>query len=139
MRLQHLTISRARSTRRAIAYLSLIAAASLAAACGGDDAGYGGVTDPGGGSPPSATASVRATPALQLTPATVELTAGGTVSFNFEGVEHNVFFDNAPPGAPANITAPSANQTVARVFTTTGQYRYNCHIHPGMTGVVNVR
>jgi plastocyanin len=81
---------------------------------------------------------VRATPTIQFTPATVELTAGGTVTFDFGTVEHNVFFDNAPPGAPANITAPSANQTVARTFTTAGQYRYNCHIHPGMTGTINV-
>jgi len=111
---------------------------AAAVACGGDGNGYGGVTDPGGGGPPTATATVRATPTIQFTPATVELTTGGTVTFDFGTVEHNVFFDNAPPGAPANITAPSANQTVARTFTTAGQYRCNCHIHPGMTGTINV-
>jgi plastocyanin len=112
----------------------------MAAACGGDGNGYGGgVTDPGGGGgTPSATATVQATPALQFMPGNVELTAGGTVTFNFGAVEHNVFFDNAPPGAPTNITAPSANQIVTRTFTTAGQYRYNCHIHPGMTGTINV-
>jgi plastocyanin len=138
MRSGHLTIQRATSSGRIRVCLALIIATWFAAACGGDGNGYGGVTDPGSGGTPTAAATVRATPALQFTPATVELTAGGTVTFSFEAVEHNVYFDNAPPGAPTNITAPSANQTVARTFPTAGQYRFNCHIHPGMTGIVNV-
>ena len=79
-----------------------------------------------------------ATPAIQFTPRTVELTAGGTVTFEFGAVQHNVYFDDAPPGAPTNITAPAANETIARTFPVAGQYRYNCHIHPGMAGVINV-
>lgn len=137
----HLTIRGANSSGLAIAHLCLVIAASLAAACGGDGSGYGQPTDPGsgGGGEPSPAATVRATPAIQFTPATVELTAGGTVTFDFGTVEHTVYFDNAPPGAPANITVPSANETIARTFATAGQYRYNCHIHPGMAGIVNVR
>ena len=136
----NLTIRRARPIGRAVTCLLLVIATSVAAACGGGDDGYGGPTDPGsgGGGEPTPTATVRATPAIQFTPATVELTVGGTVTFDFGAVEHNVYFDNAPPGAPANITAPSANETITRTFATAGQYRYNCHIHPGMTGIVNV-
>lgn len=138
MRSPYLTIRRAGSRSRAIAHALVAIATSLAAACGGDGNGYGGVTDPGGGGTPVPTATVQATPAIQFTPAAVELTVGGTVTFDFGTLEHNVFFDNAPPGAPLNITAPSANQTVVRTFATAGQYRYNCHIHPGMTGIINV-
>jgi plastocyanin len=135
----YLTIRRASPIGRAIAHRFLLLAAAVAAGCGGDGGGYG-PTDPGsgGGGQPSREATVRATPAIQFTPATVELSAGGTVTFDFGAVQHNVYFDNAPPGAPANITAPSANETIARTFTTAGQYRYNCHIHPGMTGIINV-
>ena len=139
MRSAHLTIRRAASRGRSLARFAFLVVVSSAAACGGDGNGYGGVTDPGGGGTPSATATVQATPAIQFTPATVELTAGGTVTFDFGAVQHNVFFDNAPPGAPANITTPSANETIARTFPTAGQYRYNCHIHPGMSGTINVR
>jgi len=139
MRFTYLTIRRPSPTRRATARLLLAITALLAAACGGND-GYGGPTDPGsgGGGAPSPTATVMATPAIQFTPGTVELTAGGTVTFEFGAVPHNLYFDNAPPGAPANITAPAANETIRRTFPVAGQYRYNCHIHPGMTGVVNV-
>jgi plastocyanin len=54
-------------------------------------------------------------------------------------LEHNVFFDNAPAGAPANITAPSANKNVTLTFPATGTYAYNCHIHPGMKGTITVK
>ena len=76
---------------------------------------------------------------IRFTPATVELTVGGTVTFEFGTVPHNVFFDNAPPGAPENIPAPTTRRTVTLTFPSAGQYRYNCHLHPGMTGTVNVR
>jgi plastocyanin len=109
---------------------------SIAVACGGD--GYGGPTGPSNGGDPTLAVTVRATPAIQFTPPTVELIAGGTVTFEFGSLEHDVFFDNAPPGAPDNITAPSANKSITRTFQTAGQYRYNCHIHAGMTGTINV-
>jgi plastocyanin len=139
MRSDYLTTRPANRVRRTSVRLLLVITASLAQACGGDGGGYGGPTDPGGGGAPSAAPPVQATPAIQFTPAAVELTAGGTVTFQFGPVEHNVYFDNAPPGAPANITAPSTNQSITRTFPTAGQFRYNCHIHPGMTGIINVR
>ena len=119
-------------------WLLVISTSILGAACGGD--GYGGPTSPSGGPPgdPQPTATVQATPGERFTPGTVELTAGGTVTFAFGSLAHNVFFDNAPAGAPANIEAATSNQSVARTFPTAGRYVYNCHLHPGMTGTVNV-
>jgi plastocyanin len=112
----------------------LLASLTTAAlgACGGDSATGPVVTTP----VPAAT--VQATPAIKFTPNTVTLIAGGTVTFDFGSVEHNVFFDNAPAGAPANITAPSANKSTTLTFTTKGTFVYNCHIHPGMRGTVVV-
>src|SRR5436190_23807852 len=88
---------------------------------------------------PVAAATVQATPAEQFTPGRVNLTVGGTVTFAFGGLAHNVFFDNGPTGAPANITAPSSNKSVALTFNTKGTYVYNCHIHPGLRGTVVVQ
>src|SRR4030095_16633846 len=64
-------------------FLILVVTASLAAAYGGGSDGYHGPTDPGpgGAGAPSPTATVMATPAIQFTPATVELAAGGAVTF----------------------------------------------------------
>ena len=118
----------------------VVAAAFFAAACGGDGYGSGGPTDPvDPGTQPVPAATVQATPAERFTPPSVVLAVGGTTTFEFGSLGHNVFFDNAPAGAPANITATTTNQSVARTFTTAGTYNYNCHIHPGMTGVVFVR
>jgi len=84
-------------------------------------------------------ATVQATPAEQFTPGRVNLTVGGTVTFAFGSLAHNVFFDNGPTGAPGNITAPSSNKSVTLTFATKGTYVYNCHIHPGMRGTVVVQ
>ena len=110
-----------------------LAALLFVAACGG-----GMATSP---TPPSAsaTATVQATPSIQFTPRTVNLTVGGTVTFAFGAVDHNLYFDNAPAGAPANITAPTSNTSVTRTFATPGRFDYNCHLHPGMTGTVVVQ
>jgi plastocyanin len=69
----------------------------------------------------------------------VNLTVGGTVTFEFGAVDHNLYFDNAPAGAPANITAPTSNTSVTRTFATAGRFDYNCHLHPGMTGTIVVQ
>jgi len=76
---------------------SIVVFASLSymTACGGD-----GSVSPTPPTPPVATATIHATPAIQFTPATVNLLVGGTVTFDFGAVEHNVYFDNAPAGAP---------------------------------------
>lgn len=140
MSITHRTFARALCLRRRHARRLAVAATALfSAACGGS--GYDAPTDPSGqpGGPPGPTATVQATPSIRFTPASVEVAVGGTVTFDFGAVAHNVFFDNAPSGAPQNIVAPTVDQSVTRTFTTAGQYTYNCHIHPGMTGTVTVR
>jgi len=117
--------------RGALSLLASLATLALGA-CGGDSP-----TEPVVQTPvPEAT--VQATPAEKFTPGQVTLTVGGTVTFAFGSLAHNVFFDNAPAGAPPNITAPSSNKSVTLTFDTPGTYVYNCHIHPGMRGTVVV-
>ena len=111
----------------------LLAVVSFMAACGGSGEMS---TSP---TPPVATATVRATPAIQFTPATVTLQVAGTVTFEFGAVDHNLYFDNAPAGAPANIVTATSNASVTRTFPTAGRFVYNCHIHPGMTGTIVVQ
>ena len=101
------------------------------AACGGAS------TQPTSDPQPSAT--VNATNALRFTPTPVRITVGGTVTFTFGSVEHDLFFDNAPDGAPASITAPTSNTSVTRTFDRAGTFVFNCHIHPGMSGTVIVQ
>jgi plastocyanin len=72
-----------------------------------------------------------------FSPPQVDLSVGGTVTWQFSGVNsHNVTF-GATAGAPANIP----NQTtgsVSRTFNTVGTFSYNCTNHAGMTGTVIV-
>jgi plastocyanin len=113
---------------------SLLAPLAITAliACGGDSP-----TEPVNQTPvPEAT--VQATPSEKFTPGQVTLSVGGTVTFAFGSLAHNVFFDNGPAGAPDNITAPSSNKSVTLTFNTKGTYAYNCHLHPGMRGTVVV-
>ena len=111
-----------------------LAVAALGA-CGGDSSPTEPVADPA----PVPAATVQAIPSEKFTPPRVTLTVGGTVTFAFGSLAHNVFFDNDPAGAPDNIPDPSANKSVTRTFNTAGTYVYNCHIHPGMRGTVVVQ
>jgi plastocyanin len=88
--------------------------------------------------PPVATARVDATPSITFTPANISLATGGTVTFAFGTVPHNVFFDNDPAGAPTAIAGVNANVAVQRTFPVAGVYNYYCHIHPGMRGTIVV-
>ena len=110
-------------------------------ACGGGYSSPTGPADPGdpGDPTPVRDATVQATPAEQFTPGRINLLVGGTVTYAFGSLAHNVFFDNGPTGAPDNITAPSSNKSVTLTFNTKGTYVYNCHIHPGMKGTVVVQ
>jgi plastocyanin len=119
--------------------IAVACAAALLGACGGDGGGYGGTNPMPTSGPVVTSATVAATPAIQFTPATVNLAVGGTVEFDFGTVAHNVYFDNDPSGAPENITTPSFNTRVVTTFPAKGRYVYNCHIHPGMTGVIVVQ
>ena len=118
----------------------LFALGALAITAAGGCGGSSGPTLPANpGQPPLVTsATVNATPALAFTPSEVHLEQGGTVTFAFGSVGHDVFFDNDPAGAPSNIPGGNSNTSIARTFSTAGSYKYNCHIHPGMHGTVVV-
>jgi plastocyanin len=82
-------------------------------------------------------ATVNATPDIAFSPSPASILPGGTITFAFGTVAHNVFFD-AVSGAPADIPGNNSGVSVSRTFPTAGTYPYNCHIHPGMSGVITV-
>lgn len=84
------------------------------------------------------TAAVTATTGQQFTPQQVDIKAGGTVTWTFQSLAHNVTFNAPQPaGTPANIPTQS-NSSDQRQFTQAGTFAYHCTIHPGMTGSVVV-
>lgn len=84
------------------------------------------------------TAEVTATTGQQFNPQTVDIKAGGTVTWTFQSLGHNVTWnDPTQPGTPANLTTQS-NSTDSRSFSQPGTFNYHCTIHPGMNGSVVV-
>ena len=83
------------------------------------------------------TATVTASSAANtFNPQIVGVSRGGSVTWTFSAVEHNVTFSGG--GAPANIPN-TVNASVSRTFGTAGNFPYDCSIHAGMTGTVIVR
>jgi OOP family OmpA-OmpF porin len=105
---------------------------TVLAACGG-----GATEAPTPASVPPTSGTVDATPNITFNPSPLNIAAGGTATFAFGSVGHNVYFDGAT-GAPANIPGVNVNTSVTRMFPTAGTYVYTCHIHPGMTGRIVV-
>lgn len=87
--------------------------------------------------PPPASATVTATAGQAFSPRTVRVATGGTITWTFESLGHNVTFD-AVAGAPADIPGSNSNTSIARTFAANGTFPYHCTIHPGMTGTVEV-
>jgi len=113
-----------------------LATATTLAACGAG--GMTASTTSPNAPPPTAAATVNATPQIAFSPAQLSVTQGGTVTFAFGSVGHNVYFDNDPSGAPADIPGVNSNTNVDRVFGTVGVYTFTCHIHPEMRGTITV-
>ena len=82
-----------------------------------------------------ASAAVNATLGLTFSPSSVDIAAGGMVTWNF-ATTHNVTF-NPMAGAPADIPNTSSGSAAA-TFSIAGTFNYRCTIHAGMTGVVVV-
>jgi plastocyanin len=76
-------------------------------------------------------------PGLTFTPFRATLKQGGTVNYVFPALAHNVIFERVP-GAPADIPGQVTNQTVSRTFPTARLYLYQCTLHPGMNGEIDV-
>ena len=82
------------------------------------------------------TAEVDATINNIFSPGSVDIIRGGSVTWNFQAIVHNVTF-NVATGAPADINATSST-SVSRTFNTSGTFDYQCTLHGGMTGRVIV-
>lgn len=93
--------------------------------------------DPDDSGPPPATATVTATAGIAFSPSSARVATGGTVTWVFQNVPHNVTFD-AAAGVPADIPGTNSNVSIDRTFTTTGSFSYVCTIHPGMSGAIQV-
>jgi plastocyanin len=94
--------------------------------CGGDD----GPSEPTDG---GANATVGVQNNL-FSPSTVTVAVNGTVAWlwNSGGVAHNVTF------ADGSTSGDRTSGSFERIFSTVGAFNYQCTIHPGMTGSVNV-
>ena len=89
------------------------------------------------GSLPAVATVTAGANANTFSPATIVVARNAVVTFSFGSLIHNVTYGSTT-GAPGNI-ANVSNTTVARTFTTAGNFVYDCTIHPGMRGEVKVR
>lgn len=87
----------------------------------------------------STTAAVTASGTGQtFDPRNVKIAVNGTVTWSFPGPEtHNVTFATPPTGG-GNIGNMNSGSE-SRTFPTAGQFTYQCTLHSGMSGEVNVR
>jgi plastocyanin len=74
-------------------------------------------------------------PQLAFQPATVDVSAGGTVTWTFGSIQHTVTFTTG--GAPADVP-DLQDGSAARTFPNNGAFGYRCSIHPQMSGAVRV-
>jgi plastocyanin len=93
------------------------------------------VSAAGGGFPLAAEVTM---PGNTFSPFLTTIGVGGTVTFRFGSVDHNVIFDPTKLGRPADIQI-TRNVNVARTFNTRGLFVYDCTVHPGMSGQVDVK
>lgn len=75
---------------------------------------------------------------LTFSPKAVSIRKGSTVKFVFmdPATDHNVTSDGSKR---FKTIANRTTGTVKRTFTRGGVYRYECTLHPGMTGRITVR
>jgi plastocyanin len=116
------------------AAVAVLAFGLVTGCSGGGDGGDDGGTGPGNGGFP-ASAAVTASVNNSFTPRSVDIAAGGRVTWTFNAL-HNVQFA-ASENAPEDIPDTGEGQ-VGRRFSAAGRYGYNCGIHPGMSGTVVV-
>jgi plastocyanin len=90
------------------------------------------VTVTSGTFPLSATVNM---PGTVFSPTSVDIAQGGSVSFVFPALAHNVLFSTS--GSPQDIPITS-NATISRTFATKGTFNFVCSIHTGMIGAVVV-
>lgn len=114
-------------------------------ACGGGGAASNAVgtgTGPPAEQTPDAPGGVPSgtlvtTTGTTFSPATVTVSQGATVTWQFSGSRHNVTFGSLQP-AGGSIPDTEPGNSASRVFAGTGSYDYQCTRHGGMTGRVIV-
>lgn len=127
--------------RTVISGLAAAAMISLSIACGGSDSTSPYVAPPPPVTPPAAGGPVATTSVNMkgsaFSPSAISVSPGANVTFtNSDGINHNVTFDNAAAAASGNFSTGSVILTMP---TTPGTYPYQCTIHSGMTGSVQVK
>lgn len=118
---------------RVLPWTALLATAACSS--GGSDGGNG--PDPDQPGPPPLAVTVQATSGAVFQPATVGIRTGGTVTWAFGSLGHNVTFDDVV-GAPADIPGANVNTSASRTFPSAWSFGYHCTLHPGMSGTVLV-
>lgn len=124
--------------------IRLLGAALMVIACGTGSESVG-VPPPGGGGGGGGgggTTCVGTTTAISITdsafnPVCTRVPVNSTVRWTNNGaLEHNVTFNDAGVGNSGRI-GPSG--TFQKTFGTAGIYGYNCTLHPGMNGSVEIQ
>ena len=87
-------------------------------------------------SAPPMSVTVNATPGISFTPSPLNIVTGGTVTFAFGSVGHNVYF-TPMPGSRRTFPDERQHQRDTHV-SSDWDVRLRCHIHPGMTGTIVV-
>jgi plastocyanin len=85
----------------------------------------------------SASDGIVSMPGFSFAPVLVSIKPGGTVRFDFPSEPHNVIFIQKA-GVPADIPT-MRNVSIVRQFNTAGTFAYECRLHPGMDGTIEVR
>jgi plastocyanin len=93
------------------------------------------VTQAGTPVPPPSNVTVDM-PGTTFEPATFNLAVGGTVTFVFTAIAHDVLFGGS--NAPQNIPV-TTNATITRQFPQAGTYSIVCSLHAGMNGTITVQ
>jgi plastocyanin len=110
-------------------WLPVLAAITLATACGDDGNGQ----EPAAATAGDAAATVAVSD-MSFSPDAVEIDAGEAVTWSFDDrMAHDAAFDDGP-------ASPKLKRgTWERTFEQPGTYDYICTLHPNMTGTVTVR
>ncbi|MGQ0562448.1 MAG: cupredoxin domain-containing protein [Gemmatimonadota bacterium] len=130
---------------------SVVVASLLVLACGGggaadDPSAPSGSPNNSGGAPSRAEVQMRANSGdytygavtYAFAPSAVTVARGGAVTWtNTSGTVHNVTFGGGA-GAPSNL-GNFGSGSGTRTFNTAGTFSYECTIHDGMSGSVQVR